>query len=359
MMGTGEARHTLLNRTAAVVFHTPHEANRRIAGLPAAARIVHALAQAGIKEVRLVLPQDAEVEQPVWLELLRLAPDTRILVANTTAGEDLILPGNRLSPAELLSQQITDGGIALDHKAAKQILRTTGKASDGPVSRWINRPVSRALSTLLLSIPGIRPIHATLGTALLALAMLAALTTGGELGLIVGAILYQTASIFDGVDGEIARATFRTSRAGAVIDSFVDVFTNIGFILGLSSNLAGNGSDLALVYSSVGGTLFLVGMAIISWRASQVDRPFTLDVVKQQYRRQFSGSSSAMLMRILITVASRDFFALLFAILILVGLPMMVLALFSAAAVVWVVFVLYSILLPVPVMVDVEVDNHL
>src|SRR4030095_14373403 len=54
------------------------------------------------------------------------------------------------------------------------ILKATGKTSAGPVSRWLNRPVSQRISALLLFLfPGIRPIHATIGTALLAIVMFA------------------------------------------------------------------------------------------------------------------------------------------------------------------------------------------
>ena len=69
-------------------------------------------------------------------------------------------------------------------------------------------------------------------TRLLALAMLPVLLLGGETGLILGGILFQAASVLDGVDGEMARATFRTSPSGATLDSAVDIATNLLFVAG-------------------------------------------------------------------------------------------------------------------------------
>ena len=126
---------------------------------------------------------------------------------------------------------------ALLSAATKRLIAATGKPGDGIVARLINRPISQAISGQLLRWPQIRPIHATSVTALLALAMAVCLLTGGQAGLIAGTLLFQAASIIDGVDGEIARATFRSSRRGAMLDSLVDAAANIGFIGGVVINL--------------------------------------------------------------------------------------------------------------------------
>ena len=60
---------------------------------------------------------------------------------------------------------------------------------------------------------------------------------GGKAGLILGAILFQAASVIDGVDGEMARATFRATDLGATLDSAVDMATNFLFVLGLTIHL--------------------------------------------------------------------------------------------------------------------------
>ena len=315
-------------RTAAVIFADARSAERRVAGVAAAARVVRRLAGEGFAEVRIVLPQGTLLGDPAWRDLRRLASSTRVEIAGD-AGQ---------SAATFEAEALTE--------SAAQVLRATGKASDGPVSRWLNRPVSRRLSALLLLMPGIRPVHATIGTAVLALAMVAALAAGGAAGLIPGALLYQAASIFDGVDGEIARATFRSSRSGAVLDSAVDVATNFGFIAGLTVNLTLRDEEMATALSAWGFVLFAAGLALIAWRAARARGPFSLDLVKHQYRRRFPSAAAGALIRFLTIVSSRDFFALLFALLVVAGWPLAVLWLFAAAAATWIVFVLGSIRLP-------------
>src|SRR6185295_5192505 len=86
---------------------------------------------------------------------------------------------------------------------AMAILRGTAKPGDGLVSRWFNRPISQRISWVVLLIPGARPIHATIAAALFALVMFWGALTGGKAGLMLGGILFQAASVIDGVDGEM------------------------------------------------------------------------------------------------------------------------------------------------------------
>jgi phosphatidylglycerophosphate synthase len=300
------------------------EADRRIAGVAAAARILRELSERGTRGARLSLPEGALA--PATLEdIARLSPEVTIEIAN------------RAGPGALAAPRLT----------TRDTLRATAKPSDGPVSRWLNRPVSRCISALLLRLPGIRPIHATLGTISLAAAMFAALVSGGQAGLVAGGLLFHAASVFDGVDGEIARATFRSSRAGAVLDSVVDVATNFLFILGVTVALVSR-HPLALPVGAWGLGLFLLGLVAISWSAARDDRPFSMEVIKRRYRASFPGTVYAWLIRFLTIVTSRDFFALLFALLILAGVPMAILYIFAAAATLWILFVLGGLIVPAP-----------
>src|SRR3954451_1398477 len=78
---------------------------------------------------------------------------------------------------------------------------------DGIVSRRFNRPVSQAISRRLLRFEGIRPWHMTVVTAAIAVAMVVALFGKSYGALVVAGLLFHLASVVDGVDGEIARAT--------------------------------------------------------------------------------------------------------------------------------------------------------
>jgi 1L-myo-inositol 1-phosphate cytidylyltransferase / CDP-L-myo-inositol myo-inositolphosphotransferase len=259
-------------------------------------------------------------------------------------------PANRLIPAQEIPsflagcEPVPGAELRFDAAdASAQFVRRAGKGGDGLVSRWINRPISQRLTRMLLHIPGLRPVHATVGTGLLALLMIVELAFGGPVGLVAGGVLFQAASIFDGVDGEIARATFRTSPAGAILDTTVDVATNLLFIVGLATNLGSRGYDHAYLLGGVSMSLLALGLGLIGWRSAGGAEHFNLDGVKRHYSERFSGSAGSQLIRFLTIVSSRDFFALLFMVLILAGLPMAVLYIFAAATSVWIVFVAGSL----------------
>jgi phosphatidylglycerophosphate synthase len=331
--------------TAAVAFGSVGEAERPIAGIPAAARIVRELAQAGFTQTWLELPAGAAPSEAAMAEIHRLAPPMAVRIGEPPASEPIArFSGNRLVSAESILAGGPDSGIALDWPgAAAEILRQTGKPTDGPVSRWLNRPVSRSISALLLQLPGLRPIHATAVNALLGLAMFLALIWGDGWGLIAGGLLFQAASIFDGVDGEMARATFRSSPAGAALDTWIDTATNAMFLIGLTVNLVVRGQAEALWLAAWGLGLFALGLALIGWHAWRTGRPFSFNRIKQRYHRRAAGTDFAGLIVFATVVSSRDFFCLLFAVLLVIGLPLAVLYIFAVAASVWIVFVLASL----------------
>lgn len=300
----------------------PGEADRRVAGVAAAARVLRRLAEDGAERAVLAVP-GGSVRGATLTDIARLAPGMAVEITSSNAA----------------------GWPSAARLRSADILRATGKPDDGLVSRWLNRPVSRAITGLLLHVPGIRPIHATIGTAAIALAMFVALLAGGTAGLVAGGLLYHAASVFDGVDGEIARATFRTSRSGALLDSLIDMATNFLFGVGLTLNLAAR-EPLALAVGAWGVGLFILGMAAISFGASADRRPFSMNGVKERLR---AGGGSAFLARsveVLITISSRDFCALLAAVMVLAGWAMALLIFYAAAASVWILFVLGALIGP-------------
>ena len=299
----------------------PGEADRRVAGVAAAARILRRLAEEGVERALLSVPEGSL--RPATLEdIARLSPGLAVEITADAAGAPR---APRLRTAD--------------------ILRATGKPDDGLVSRWLNRPVSRAISALLLHIPGVRPAHATIGTAVIAAAMFASLLAGDAAGLVAGGLLYHAASVFDGVDGEIARATFRTSRTGALLDSLIDMATNFLFGIGLTINLAAR-EPLALAVGAWGVGLFILGMAAISFGAAGDRRPFSMNGVKERLRAGRGNPFLARSVETMIAISSRDFCALLAALMILAGWPMILLYFYAVAASVWILFVLGALLVP-------------
>ncbi len=118
----------------------------------------------------------------------------------------------------------------------RRFLAESGKSQDGLVSRYVNRPLSRALSRWLLKLP-IRPTTWSLGIFILPLVACGFFLRGTTIGFIIGCAIFQLYSILDGCDGEIARAKFLQSESGRRIDSFCDLLGNILLALSLGIGL--------------------------------------------------------------------------------------------------------------------------
>jgi CDP-L-myo-inositol myo-inositolphosphotransferase len=335
-------------RCAALEFDTALDAQRSVAGLPAAARIAREIDRAGFTELHIGIASGQPIDPAVVAEIHRVAPDLAVHIEDLAGAPDAVrFPVDRLIRAEDIPDFLAGNDyrfIRLDAPGATAaILRETCKANDGVVSRWINRPISRRLSAILLQMPEIRPVHATIGTAAIAAAMAVALVFGGRYGLVAGALLFQGASIFDGVDGEVARATFRTSRAGVALDSAVDAATNFAAMLGMAINLAQRGERDALGLAGWGLALLLLGWAMIAFRSFRETGSVSFDGVKHRYRGRFAGPLAARLMKLATLGTSRDFCALVYLLLVLAGVPIAGLYLFAVVTPVWMLFVIAAL----------------
>ena len=235
----------------------------------------------------------------------------------------------------------------LDHRsprrAARAILKGTAKPSDGVVSLLFNRPISQRISGLLLHIPGVRPGQLTIVTALLGLIMFLAFLAGGNTGLVLGGILFHVASVVDGVDGEIARATYRVSRRGAVLDTTVDMATNLLFYLGVTIALT---RLYGPVHAIAGGwcvILGLIGLAIIRRLVAKAGEAGSYDIIKIYYRRRYPDGVPAAIVEFTVAITSRDFFAFGNALIILAGAGQAVTFLLAGCSTVWVGWVLLAV----------------
>lgn len=117
-------------------------------------------------------------------------------------------------------------------KATRTLLALSVKNSeDGLVARYINRKISLKISEKLIN--RIEPFHATLASALIGIisALTALFSPKG------GMLLYQISSILDGVDGEIARASLKTSALGGWLDSVLDRIVDFLVLCALALHL--------------------------------------------------------------------------------------------------------------------------
>jgi CDP-L-myo-inositol myo-inositolphosphotransferase len=335
-----------------VTFASTRLAQGLVAGLPACARaclIAKTLDLAGNGASVLAVPGGV-LDSRCHAELARLCRDGYSVIDSAD-----IQPTDRCVPGETLvandaapwpSRAVPDGsGSWIDsyykvnseaklradlRRASWDLIKASGKPSDGIVSRHLNRPISMRLSFTLLHLRSIRPGHATTLTAICALAMFAALVSGTTEGLLAGAVLFQLASIVDGVDGEIARVTHRGTRLGATLDSITDGFTNVGFIVGLAVNLAMRGEPVALEIGLLGAASLALGCVTLAVKATRDGDAVNFDAVGNWLKRR-SGS----VQHILIAVTKRDFFALTSMVMIWLSLHLEWLLILSLSCVTW------------------------
>lgn len=116
------------------------------------------------------------------------------------------------------------------HRARHALRRSLAKASDGPISRYVNRPLSTRLSMVLAPF---RTSPDLLSLLALILGSAAAWALGAGLA-VEGAALATATSIFDGVDGESARLQQRDGPQGALLDGILDRIVDTAILAGLA-----------------------------------------------------------------------------------------------------------------------------
>jgi choline kinase/phosphatidylglycerophosphate synthase len=121
--------------------------------------------------------------------------------------------------------------------ASRTMRRALRKPDDGPVSQYVNRPLSTRLS---MAIARLR-VHPDVISAAASMTGIAAAWLLGTGAGVVGAILTSLTSILDGMDGEVARLQDRATPGGALLDGVLDRLADAAIIAGLSVWAIGEG----------------------------------------------------------------------------------------------------------------------
>jgi phosphatidylglycerophosphate synthase len=242
---------------------------------------------------------------------------------------------------------------AIYTQARRALLASVRKASDGVVSRYINRPISIQISRVCMAlrlspnfISGVNLLLMLLSAALLAL--------GGYPNILVASILYQMTSIIDGSDGEVARLTWKMSPQGARFDTFCDQLGYFLFFIALPFGLYNSPQEETSAYmiSSLGRETFLVlggtvllGLAMMFFvmlrYIHRTHSEHTFQIINDVEQAARKTGAIAMLDRLVFRVAflfRHDFFAL-FAMIILI-LNLAGVFLWFVAGIIW-ILVLY------------------
>jgi len=153
-------------------------------------------------------------------------------------------------------------------KAKRGVLRSTlGKFADGPVSRYLNRPVSIRITEWLLK-TNITPNQVSTISFILSVTGAIFFLFEGYLNLVAGAILAQFASIIDGSDGEIARLKFKASEFGGWYDAVLDRYADAFLLFGLTWHVFSSNRSF---YILLIGFLSIIGSFMNSYTADKYD----------------------------------------------------------------------------------------
>ena len=139
-------------------------------------------------------------------------------------------------------------------KAETAFLNSLKKPTDGPVSRYINRPLSIRITKLLVE-RDITPNTISLASFFMCLMGAVCFVFKSYALLLLGGMLAQAASIVDGCDGEVARVKFMETEFGAWFDAVLDRYADALLLTGLS---------LHCLWYHPPWLVFLLGSAAIS-----------------------------------------------------------------------------------------------
>lgn len=351
-------------------FDLAEQAERRLAGVAVAAHLVAHACRAGARDIRVTVASGLNLSEAAWADIHRACPSARFDGYDggpgVCASGRILISGGALerfiesdaqtlvwrgAPVAVKNGSTGTGTMVLadeeavtcdDAQAAERwVLRTTAKAGDGIVSRRLNRPVSQAISRQLLRIEGIRPWHMTIVTAAIAVAMVIALLGKGYGALIVAGLLFHLASVVDGVDGEIARATYRSSVRGATLDTGVDMATNLSFYLGFTLAMGRFYGPRLGMLGGITLLLALLGLVLMAWLARRIGEP-GFDFLKRHYTSRFPTGMPRLVIDSFIMIMSRDFFAFAWAALIIVRAPLIIAYGLAFFSLLWVILILIA-----------------
>ena len=153
-------------------------------------------------------------------------------------------------------------------EAERRLMRDQGrKTRDGPVSRHLNRPVSRWLSRYLVRTT-VTPNQISLISWMLSFVAAGVMAMSGYPALAAGGALAQLASIIDGCDGEISRLKHSQSKFGGWFDAVLDRYADGVLLFGLMwHEYAATGTSLSLLL----GFAAILGSFLNSYTADKYD----------------------------------------------------------------------------------------
>ncbi len=151
--------------------------------------------------------------------------------------------------------------------AESKLLSTLKKPSDGPVSRYLNRPISTRISKYLVK-TSINPNSISVFSFFTSMLGAFFFFLGGYVNLVIGGILAQFSSIIDGSDGEVARLKFQGTEFGGWFDAVLDRYADAFLLFGLT--YYAYQANTNFLYITI-GFLAIIGAFMNSYTADKYD----------------------------------------------------------------------------------------
>jgi len=141
------------------------------------------------------------------------------------------------------------------------------KPNDGPVSRYLNRPVSIRISRRLVD-HQITPNQISLFSFLCSVLAAGLFALEGYFALLLGGLMAQFASILDGCDGEVARLKHQSSAYGGWFDAVLDRYADAFLLFGLTWHAYAVKMDSFILLV---GFMAIIGSFMLSYTADKHD----------------------------------------------------------------------------------------
>jgi CDP-L-myo-inositol myo-inositolphosphotransferase len=160
-----------------------------------------------------------------------------------------------------------DDPAALRRAEQALLAQLRSKPNDGPVSRYLNRPLSVRISRQLVNYP-LTPNQISLFSFLTSILAAALFILGGYPALLLGGFLAQLASIIDGCDGEVARLKFQGSPYGGWLDAVLDRYADACLLFGFMWHAYADQMDHLILLA---GFMAIIGSFMVSYTADKYD----------------------------------------------------------------------------------------
>jgi len=221
--------------------------------------------------------------------------------------------------------------------AEKILLEACRKSTDGMISRHLNRHVSLFMTRFLIKTP--LTANQMTGVTTLVGILSAVLTARGDYWSTVwGGFLFQMTSIMDGCDGEMSKLKYTNSKLGQWLDTISDNATYLFYIIGVVVGLSRTGTP-HIAFLGTGAlfglcmTLFFMFYYLIRYTDSG-----SLVSIQKDFQEDKSGGKWKKVFAQLQFMIKRDFFALFFFVLALLGQMKLILYLvFAGSNITWIV----------------------